>query len=551
MTIRIFNTLTGEKEDLVPLEPGKIGMYVCGVTPYDLSHVGHARVYVAFDVVRRWLSRSYDVKYVRNFTDVDDKIIARANERGEDPTGYAARFIDEYHRDMASLGVANADVEPRVTTHMDEIIAFVVDLEKKEIAYRVPSASSVDGAGFDVYYRVAKFADYSKLSRRNVDELAAGSRVSVDERKESPLDFALWKSAKPGEPAWDSPWGKGRPGWHIECSAMSERHLGVTFDIHGGGKDLIFPHHTNEIAQSEAKHGGAKFARVWMHNGFVNVSDEKLCPVTRASLDEIEAGVKATLVHDGETLTFANAEARARFVEDPERFLKMSKSLGNFFTIRDVLQSFTPEALRFLLLNTQYRNPIRFSPRLVDEAERRVAYIYDTILKVTRYLQENAPGEGPTLAETFSSGTKPFQPWADLSSALDDDFNTHEAISVLLEMMRLANLIVTGREKEQIGKKLKPADRARVLGEWASLVGEMCAVLGVGEKEPVTFLRAQRDLRVKVMSLDTAEIEKLVGERERARADKNFAEADRVRAALSALGVDVKDTPNGPEWGLL
>jgi len=332
---------------------------------------------------------------------------------------------------------------------------------------------------------------------------------------------------------------------------MSEAHLGVTFDIHAGGKDLIFPHHTNEIAQSEAKHDGAKYARVWMHNGFVNVSDEKLCPVTRSALDEVPKEQQATHDHEGETITFASSDAKARFVEDPERYLKMSKSLGNFFTIRDVLKSFSPEALRFLLLNTQYRNPIRFSPRLLEEAERRVAYVYDTLAKVTRAMKETAPVEGPPLAEIFAKDGKPFTPWAELSRALDDDFNTHEAIAVLLEMMRIANLLLAGREKEQIGKKLKPAERARLLGEWASIVGEISTVLGLGEREPVGFLREQRALRARALELDVALVEKLVADREAARAAKDFAAADAVRSRLTGLGVDVKDTPSGPEWGLL
>lgn len=544
MSLVVYNTMTRKKEELVPLTPGHIGMYVCGVTVYDYSHIGHARCYVAFDVIRRWLMRSYELKYVQNFTDVDDKIIARANETGEDPIALAARFADEFHKDMDDLGVLRADIEPRVSTHMQEIINFTEALVEKGYAYRVKSSSTVEGAGDDVYFRVRKFGDrYTQLSGRNLDDMVAGARVGVDERKEDPLDFALWKSAKPGEPFWESPFGKGRPGWHIECSAMSERHLGETFDIHGGGKDLVFPHHTNEIAQSECRHDGHVFARYWLHNGFVDFAGEK-----------------------------------------------MSKSLGNFFTIREVTRLYHPEALRFFLLTAHYRSPLNFdvearcpkcgevlSPdeqqRLehpacgasldreevrqrvrfpgLEEAERRVQYLYETLRKVARYLEQNAPSEGPGLEETFSTEKQRFAPWDDFAAGMDDDFSTPVGLAAQAELLKVANLLVDAREKELLGRKLKPADRARLLVEWQRRFSEMASVLGVGLRDPEELLAEQQERRLKLKGLDRAEIEALIARRQEARAAKDFAAADRARDELKQLGVEVRDTPAGVEWSVL
>ncbi|MFN7133166.1 MAG: cysteine--tRNA ligase, partial [Myxococcales bacterium] len=330
MEIRVFNTMTGQKEPFTPLTPGRVGMYVCGPTVYDMSHVGHARAYVAFDTIARFFRfQGLEVRYVRNYTDVDDKIIRRANEIGAPPGEVSERFIREFLTDMAALHVARADVEPKVTEHMPEIIDIIGKLIERGHAY---------ASGGDVYFAVRGFEGYGKLSKRNLDDLEAGARVEPGELKRDPLDFALWKAAKPGEPFWESPWGKGRPGWHIECSAMSAKYLGETFDLHAGGKDLIFPHHENEIAQSEAA-SGKPFARYWTHCGFVQVDNEK-----------------------------------------------MSKSLGNFFTIRDVLQSFDAEALRYFLLGTHYRNPINFSDVALADAEKRIDYLYDTLAKVQERL---------------------------------------------------------------------------------------------------------------------------------------------------------------------
>jgi cysteinyl-tRNA synthetase len=535
MTLRVFNSMTRQKEDFVPLRPGKVGMYVCGVTTYDLCHVGHARVYVVFDTILRWLRRDHQVTYVRNFTDVDDKIIKRANEAGEDPLALAARFADEFHKDMDALGVMRADIEPRVSTHIPEIIAFIEELEKRGYAYRVPTSSSVAGAGDDVYFRVKKFdgARYLQLSGRNLEDMTAGARVAVDERKEDPMDFALWKSAKPGELFWESPFGKGRPGWHIECSAMSEKHLGVTFDIHGGGKDLVFPHHTNEIAQSECRHDGAVMSRYWLHNGFVNVE---------AEADAIE-----------------NVEEIVDEHGNKVKVQKMSKSLGNFFTIREVFKLFTPESLRMLLLSTHYRGPIAFSPRLVEEAEKRVQYLYETKRKIARTLEKVPPEDGPSLEKTFSGhvnssgqGGKEasFRPMATFIEGMEDDFNTPRAVAALTELLKVSNLLVDGREKELIGQKLKPAIRSCLLREARQIIDQMGEVLGVGQKDPSAFLEEQRTLRLKAKGIDGDEVKRLLDERAAARGRKDYPAADEARDALLRLGVEVRDTPEGVEWSV-
>ncbi|MBM4280442.1 MAG: cysteine--tRNA ligase [Deltaproteobacteria bacterium] len=543
MALRVFNSLHRTKEDFVPLHPGRIGLYVCGVTVYDLCHVGHARVYVVFDTIVRWLRRDHAVTYVRNFTDVDDKIIKRAHERGEDPIALAARYADEFQVDMDRLGVARADVEPRVSTHMAEIVAFIALLEDKGFAYRVVSTSDVDGAGFDVYFRVKNMAAqrYLQLSGRNVDDMLAGARVAVDERKEDPLDFALWKSAKPGEVAWDSPFGRGRPGWHIECSAMSKKHLGVTFDLHGGGKDLIFPHHTNEIAQSECAHGEV-MARYWLHNGFINFNDEK-----------------------------------------------MAKSVGNFFTIRELWPYATGQALRFFLLSTHYRGDVNFEVSTscpscraelavadqqalrcsacgatttkealrqqvrfpgLEEAERRVQYLYETRRRIDATLAKTAPEDGPTLASTFGKPGEPFSPWDDFVAAMDDDFHTPRAIAALHDVLRVANLLVAGREKELTGSKLRPAQRATLLSQCRRLLQDMGGILGLDADDTGAFLEAQRDLRLAARGLDKAKIEALLVARVAAKANKDFAAADAARADLVALGLEVKDTPEGVEWNV-
>jgi cysteinyl-tRNA synthetase len=473
MALRIFSTLTGEKEAFAPLRPPKVGVYVCGVTSYDYSHIGHARCYVAFDVAVRVLrARGYEVTFVRNFTDIDDKIIKRASELGEAPGTLSERFIAAYHEDMEALGVARADIEPRVTGHIPEIVALIGKLVERGLAY------ASEG---DVYFAVRAFPDYGKLSRRKLDDMRAGARVEPGEQKRDPLDFALWKAAKPGEPFWESPWGPGRPGWHIECSAMSERYLGETFDLHAGGKDLVFPHHENEIAQSVGA-SGKLFAKAWMHNGFVTVDEEK-----------------------------------------------MSKSLGNFFTIREVLKKFEPEALRLFLLGTHYRSPINFSDVGVAEAERRLDYFYETLLKADEVADASVESGSMTDAPTFA---------ATLDAALDDDFNTPEALAALSAPFTKLNDLLARPSKGKIPEIVGLAGALRAA----------TGVLGICQQAPSSYL-ARRYARVMVeRGLDSAKVEEVVARRTAARAARDFAAADALRQELLALGVEVKDTPAGTVW---
>ena len=376
MAIRIYNTLTKSKETFQPVVPGKVQIYVCGPTVYDSCHVGHARSVVVFDVVVRYLRAiGYQVTYVRNFTDVDDKIIKRAAEVGMEPIQLAEKYIAEFHRDMDALNVMRADHEPRVTEHIDDIIAIVRVLMEKEAAYL---------ANGDVFYAVATFNQYGKLSGRKLEDMIAGSRIEINTSKRNPYDFVLWKAAKPGEPSWSSPWGQGRPGWHIECSAMSRRLLGETFDIHGGGKDLIFPHHENEIAQSESAHG-KPFARYWMHNGFVNINNEK-----------------------------------------------MSKSLNNFLMIKDILKTYHPETVRLFLLSSHYRSPIDFADQNLKETEKALDKIYGVLKRLEEEASITAP-VGPSTGSGF---------WEDFCAAMDDDFNTAKGVGILFNLVKEANRLL-------------------------------------------------------------------------------------------------------------
>jgi cysteinyl-tRNA synthetase len=479
MPIVLHDTLTSEKRELVPLEPGKIRFYACGPTVYDFSHVGHARSYVVWDVVVRHLrARGYEVKYVRNFTDVDDKIIKRANERGEDPVALADRFARAYDEDMDALGNLRPDAAPKVSEHVPQIVALIETLIAKGFAY--PASNG------DVYYAVRKFPDYGRLAKRNLDDLLAGARVEPGEAKRDPLDFALWKAAKPGEPAWDSPWGRGRPGWHIECSAMTLAHLGAPIDLHGGGKDLVFPHHTNEIAQSVAAVGDGRtaetFSRYWMHHGFVEIDSEK-----------------------------------------------MSKSLGNFFTIREVLAKFDPEVMRLFLLGTHYRNPINYSDAILQEAERRLRYLYKTLDKADRL----AAGASPA-----GVGGAPVE---DARRALDDDFNTPQVLAVLAEAFTAANALA-----DRKGKKA-PEDRA-ALAAFARDVREIGTTLGLLQRPPATAVRALRDRAASRKGIDGAEVEARIAERTAARKAKDFARGDAIRDALLAQGVALLDGPEGTTW---
>jgi cysteinyl-tRNA synthetase len=479
MPIVIHDTLTGAKKELVPLEPGKIRFYACGPTVYDLSHVGHARSYVVWDVVVRHLrARGYSVRYVRNFTDVDDKIIKRANERGEDPVALAERFARAYDEDMDALGNLRPDAAPRVSDHVPQIVAMIETLVAKGFAYAASNG--------DVYYAVRKFPEYGRLAKRNLDDLLAGARVEPGEAKRDPLDFALWKAAKPGEPAWDSPWGKGRPGWHIECSAMTVAHLGVPIDLHGGGKDLVFPHHTNEIAQSVAAVGDGKsaesFSRNWMHHGFVEIDSEK-----------------------------------------------MSKSLGNFFTIREVLAKFDAEVMRLFLLGTHYRNPINYSDAILQEAERRLRYLHKTLEKVDRLAAgASAAGRGGELVEHARR-------------ALDDDFNAPQVLAVLAEAFTAANALA-----DRKGKRT-PEEKA-TLAAFARDAREVGTTLGLLQRAPAEALRAIRTKAAARRGIEPADVEARLAERTAARKAKDFARGDAIRDALLARGVEILDGPEGTTW---
>jgi cysteinyl-tRNA synthetase len=479
MSIQIHDTLAGRKRELVPLEPGKLGVYVCGPTVYDAAHIGHARSYVAWDVVIRHLrARGFQVKFVRNFTDVDDKIIRRAQERGEDPISMAAGFADAFDRDMDALGNLRPDVTPRVTGHIPEIVALIEKLVAKGYAY-------APGNG-DVYYAVRKFEDYGRLSRRNLDELQAGARVEPGEAKHDPLDFALWKAAKPGEPSWGSPWGPGRPGWHIECSAMTLKHLGPRFDLHAGGKDLIFPHHSNEIAQSAAASGdpprAEDFAQYWAHNGFLNIDDEK-----------------------------------------------MSKSLGNFFTIQQVLARYDGEGLRYFLLGTHYRRDFNFSDVLLGEAERRLRSLYETMEKADRLADGTSPAaRGGALVERSLE-------------ALDDDFNTPQVLGFLAEAFTAANALA-----DRKGRRT-PQDRAE-LAAFARDARTVARVLGILQREPAIALLAIRAKAAARRGIDPAAIEQRIAERAAARAARDYARSDAIRDELLAQGVALMDGPGGTTW---
>ncbi|KES25363.1 MULTISPECIES: cysteine--tRNA ligase [Pseudomonas] len=459
MALSLYNTLSKAKEPFQPLVGNQVRMYVCGMTVYDFCHIGHARVMVAFDVIARWLrQRGYELTYVRNITDIDDKIIRRAQENGEPFDALTERMIAAMHEDEARLSVLRPDIEPRATGHIAGMHAMIQTLIDKGFAY-------APGNG-DVYYRVGKFVGYGKLSRKKIEDLRIGARIEVDESKEDPLDFVLWKAAKPGEPSWESPWGAGRPGWHIECSVMSTCCLGETFDIHGGGPDLVFPHHENEIAQSEAA-TGKPYAATWMHAGAVRV--------------------------DGE---------------------KMSKSLGNFFTIREVLEKYHPEVVRFLLVSSHYRSPINYSEDNLKEAKGALERFYTAL----RGLPEVEAAGGEAFAERFAA-------------AMDDDFNTPEAVAVLFEMAREVN-------------RLREAD-LQAAAALAAKLRELAGLLGVLQLEPDAFLQAGAAGKV-----DAAQVEALIQARLEARAAKNWAESDRIRDELTAMGVVLEDGKGGTTWRL-
>ena len=464
--MRVYNTMSNQKQELVPLEAGKIKMYACGPTVYNFIHIGNARPICVFDTMRRYLEyKGYDVTFVQNFTDVDDKIINKAADEGTSSTEVAERFMKEYNTDADGLGVRPPNIAPKATETMPEIIAIVNELVEKGHAY------AVDG---DVYFRSRSFGEYGKLSHQPLDDLESGARIGISEQKEDPLDFALWKSAKPGEPSWTSPWGEGRPGWHIECSAMVKKHLGKTIDIHCGGQDLIFPHHENEIAQSEcANH--APFATYWMHNGYINVDNRK-----------------------------------------------MSKSLGNFFTVRDVAEKYGYEPIKFMMLQAHYRSPLSYSAEVLEQCKAALERIH-TCRDNLDFLRENAEASAsaPNAALTEMLAARRTQ----FEEALDDDLNTADAIAAIFDLVRDLNIYFAQE------KPLADVDAA------IALFDKLCAVLGL------LYSRENKN------DAD-AEILAMIEERQQARKGRDFARADAIRDELLARGVELKDTPQGVQYSI-
>ena len=460
--MKIFNTMSRRKEEFVPIEEGKVRMYVCGPTVYNLIHIGNARPMIFFDTVRRYFEyKDYQVNFVSNFTDVDDKIIKKANEEGVSAEEISERYIAECKKDMEGMGIRPATVHPQATKEIGGMVAMIERLIEKGFAYEVEGT---------VYYRVRNFAHYGKLSGKNLDDLQSGSRsllVTGEDQKEDPMDFVLWKPKKEGEPSWPSPWGDGRPGWHIECSVMSQKYLGKTIDIHGGGEDLIFPHHENEIAQSEAD-TGEEFAHYWMHNAFLNIDNRK-----------------------------------------------MSKSLGNFFTVRDISEKYDLQVLRFFMLSAHYRSPLNFSAELMEAAKSGLERIVTCAGKLSDYVKTAAPEEGYDEAKLASFVTK-------FEEAMDDDFNTADGISALFELVKYANT----RMAEGTGLSESSALREKVL--------TLCDVLGINT-----------EVKAELLSED---IEALIAERQAARKAKNFARADEIRAELLAQGIILEDTREGVKW---
>lgn len=464
--MKIYNTLTRKKEEFTPINEKEVRMYSCGPTVYNYFHIGNARPFIIFDTVRRYLEyRGYNVKFVQNFTDIDDKMIKRANEEGITVKDLADRFIKEYFIDAKGLGIDEATVHPKATENIDAIIDLIKKLEENGFAYNVNG---------DVYFSIGKFKEYGKLSHHSLEDLAIGSSVNVDERKQDPMDFAVWKAQKPGEPAWDSPWGKGRPGWHIECSAMANKYLGETIDIHSGGQDLIFPHHENEIAQSEAANG-KPFANYWMHNGFINVNNEK-----------------------------------------------MSKSAGNFFTVRDIVEKFDYEVIRFFMLSAHYRSPINFSADLLEQAQNGLERIYNCLDNLV-YLGEHAQAKEMS-GEEKALQNRLLEIKGKFIEGMDDDLNTADAIAAIFDMVKEVNSNITAS-----------SNSSKEIIEFShSLIKELGKVLGIGQKQ-------------KENNLDS-EIEELINQRQQARKEKNWKLSDEIRDKLKDMGIVLEDTPQGVKW---
>ncbi|MDT8378106.1 MAG: cysteine--tRNA ligase [Desulfotignum sp.] len=474
MSLKIYNTLTRKKEPFVPIEKDTVRMYVCGPTVYDTSHIGHARSVVVFDMIFRWLTRiGYAVTYVRNFTDVDDKIIKKSNETGEACAAITEKYIDEFHNEMDALNVLRPTMEPKATEHIDPIIEFVKKLIENGKAYAVD-----DG---NVYFSIDAFEHYGRLSGRNPEDMRAGARIAVEEKKKNPLDFTLWKPAKAGEPYWESPWGNGRPGWHIECSAMSHEYLGEGFDIHGGGKDLIFPHHENEIAQSEALFG-TKFVKYWIHNGFVDINSEK-----------------------------------------------MSKSLGNFTMIKDVLERYSPEVIRMFLLSKHYRSPIDFSEQSMHEVGMGLDRIYGFLERLENLsIQAASDEEGPL--------------WQAFSDAMNDDFNSAKALAAIFEIVKKGN--------KMLDQAPDRPDEAMVteLTQIRTDMSAIAGILGIFLETPSAWFAAKKDKGMADMTVKPEQVEALIAERTQARKDRNFARADEIRDQLQEMNIILEDGPGGTVW---
>ncbi len=485
MPIQTYNTLSRRKEPLVPITSGHINLYVCGITSYDFCHIGHARSALVFDMIVRYLRyRGYTVTYIRNFTDIDDKIIKRAAEQNVDASTLAQRFIDEFYVDMDRLGVDRPTLEPRATEHIAEMIALIEELIAKGLAYQ---------AGTDVYYAINTFPQYGKLSGRNLDDMQAGARIAINENKNHPMDFVLWKGSKPGEPTWDSPWGPGRPGWHIECSAMSRKYLGDSFDIHGGGQDLVFPHHENEVAQSEGASGKC-CATTWIHHGFVTIREEK-----------------------------------------------MSKSLGNFLTIREVLAHYHPEALRLFICSTHYRNPLDFSETAMDDATAGLDRLYECMAFIDD-LNKKESREGQA-AIASANDTKKLQSLEErFQKAMDDDFNTALALGILFDGVKSIN---------KIGQHL-PTTAAlsdlQLLKTVGKLIRDLAGIMGLLRKDAASYLLEKKATMLEGLDITEPEILEAIQQRKDARTAKDWARGDSIRDHLLGKGIELKDSAQGTTW---
>lgn len=484
MPILVYNTKTGRKAPLQTIEDGHVKMYVCGITAYDYCHIGHARSALVFDMIARYLRhRNYNVTYIRNFTDIDDKIIKRSQEQNTTCDELSARFIQKFHEDMDSLDIQPPTMEPKATEHVQEIIELIQDLIDRNLAYQV---------GNDVYYKVEKFSNYGQLSGRNLEDMQAGARISVNENKEHPMDFALWKGSKPGEPTWDSPWGPGRPGWHIECSAMSRKYLGDSFDIHGGGKDLIFPHHENEIAQSEGA-TGKSFANIWIHHGFVNIKEEK-----------------------------------------------MSKSLGNFLTIREVLDQYPAEALRLFAFSTQYRNPLDYSDEAMKDSVAGLERLYNCMAEIGQLPKTGIDNASSVISK---KDRQKIESLADrFQKVMDNDFNTAQGLGLLFDMVKILN-----RLRQSLPESPATVD-LKLLHTGAKTFKELTSIMGLLSENPVEHVKREREKVLSTLAISESEIEQLIAKRNEARNQKDWARADEIRDQLLESSVEIKDGPTGTTW---